>query len=508
MALISMRCLAFALITAAAYFILPKKIQWAALLAGNIYFYLSFGPKYIFFLLFAGVVSYAAALWLQHINDTDPKSGKKKTVSALAVIAILFFWLIFKYGNFVIDNLNAVLQLFDDSLAISPMKALLPLGMSFYTFHAIGYVVDVYRKKYRAEKSFFKYFTFMAFFPHMIQGPFSRFDELGKTMFSGHGFSYSRLCDGAARVLWGVFKKVVIADPLASTVDMILKDYQNYGGIHIVFAVIVYSIRLYADFSGYTDIVCGYCHILGIDLAENFRRPYFAKTVDEYWRRWHITLGKWFRDYVFYPVSMGKNGVKLSKWARKKWGPKMGKLVSGYFALIFVWTATGLWHGASWTYLIWGYLNLLAIVSTTHLSDLYDRCKQKLHINSDSAGWKAFCILRTYFLVSIFRFFAISSSVGEAFMSIAHVLTDFRISALTQLSGFFVGMYREEIIITGIAVIFLVAVDVLQEGEKWDKLKAGCPALVRALIYSVMLLMIVMMTAGSDVSKGFIYANF
>ena len=502
MVLVSARCLIFALIVAAVYFIIPKKLQWVVLLAANVWFYCSFGAVYILYIISACLISFNAALFL------EKKPAKKKLISAIAVAGILGVWIVIKYGAFLIANINNVIAAFAKGVSIGMPELILPLGMSFYTFHAIGYVVDIYRKKYPAEHNLLRYFTFLSFFPHMIEGPFSRYDQLGKSLREEHSFSADRLYEGTARILWGVFKKIVIADPLASTVNMILGEYESYGGIHIVFALLVYSIRLYADFSGYMDIMCGFCRILGIELAENFRRPYFAKTVDEYWRRWHITLGRWFRDYVFYPVSMGRAGVKLSKWARKKWGPKTAKLISGYFALIFVWTATGLWHGANWTFLVWGYLNLFVIVSTMQLTDFYNAVKAKLHIKSESFAWKGFCMLRTFLLVSFFRFFSISASVGVAFSTIAHCFRDFRLSAVTDPSGFFVGMYREELIICGIGVLFLVTADVLKENGKWDKLKAGTPLVCRAFIYGLMMLMIVVMTRGEDVSKGFIYANF
>ena len=525
MTLISVHCFLFALAVILLYFVLPKKWQWLVLVAGNLYFYISFGLQYLFYLLFDALISYGAALAFDRMNQTAVKAmegmdaaGKeearrqllkrKKKLSALAIVAILFFWILIKYGNFFLSNLQSVLLFFSAPWRPGTLELILPLGMSFYTFHAIGYLIDVYRKKYPAEKNFLKYFCFVSFFPHMIEGPFSRFDDLGRSLLQQHSFSYERFCQGMARILWGVFKKVVIADPLASTITIILSQYQDYGGIHIVFSLILYSIRLYADFSGYMDIVCGFCRILGISLAENFARPYFAQSVEEYWRRWHITLGRWFRDYVFFPASMSRAGTRLSKWARKKWGAKMGKLIAGYFALIFVWTATGLWHGASWTYLVWGYLNLVVIVISMQLADFYARCRKKLSISDSNRLWKGFRILRTYFLVSLFRFFGIAPSLSAAFSILKHGITDFRLGAVTNTSGFFVGMFREEILFMGIGVIFLLVTDILQETGKWDKFKEKSPIPLRALVYSVMLLLIVLMSKGADVSQGFMYANF
>ena len=526
MSLISLDCFKFALITVIAYFLIPKRFQWFVLFIANIWFYCSYGPVYIVFLVLAGAVSYFGARILEKENNDGAKRisaagddkekeearrgllRRKKTIAFITIILVMSAWIVLKYGNFLAGNVFALLAVFGPAISFEGFDWVLPLGMSFYTFHAIGYVVDVYRKKYPAEKNFLKYFTFLSFFPHMIQGPFSRFNDLSKTMFAGNSFSYTRLCEGASRILWGAFKKAVVADPTAGTVNMILGAYADHTGIQIVFAFCLYSIRLYADFSGYMDMVCGFCHILGIGLEENFRQPFFAKTVDEYWRRWHITLGRWFRDYVFYPASMSRNGMKISKWARNKWGAKTGKLISGYFAMIFVWTATGLWHGANWTYLVWGYLNLIVMCSTMQLSDKYTLIKEKLKIRSDSFLWKLFCMIRTYILISAFRFFSVAKDIRSAVATIAKVFTDFRISMIRQPSEFFVGMFREEIILMAIAAAAIFTVDILNETGRWAKVKEKCPAVLRALAYSIMIVMIILMLKTDDITGGFMYANF
>ncbi len=526
MSLISLDCLKFALITVIAYFLIPKRFQWFVLFIANLYFYYTYGLPYIVFIVIAGIVSYTGVRILEKVNtegagivsaaqgEEEKKEARakllrrKKTVALVVILLIMSSWIVLKYGNFLVGNAVALISLFDPSLSFEGFSWALPLGISFYTFHAIGYVVDVYRKKYPAEKNFLKYFTFLSFFPHMIQGPFSRFNDLSKTMFAGSTFSYERLCEGAARILWGAFKKVVVADPTAGTVNMLLGGYEENGGIQLLFAIFLYGIRLYADFSGYMDIVCGFSHILGIELEENFKQPFFAKTIDEFWRRWHITLGKWFRDYVFYPVSLGKTGMKLSKWARGKWGPKTGKLISGYFAMIFVWTATGLWHGANWTYLVWGYLNLFAICTTMQFEELYTRIKDRLHIKSEGIAWKIFCMIRTYILISYFRFFSLSSDVKTALAIIWKSITDLQIGLITKPSLFTPGLFREEIIFISAGVLSMFAVDILNETGRWEKVKSKCPIVLRSFIYALMIVMIILMLRGNDITGGFMYANF
>ena len=354
MSITSLTFLIFVLAVFCAYFIVPARFRWMVVLAANIVFYCWSGVPYFFYVAGASLAGWIAAVCIERITVNGSRQASeikdrevqkafrqkvtshKRIVCAIAVILVLGIWIVLKYGNFIISNLNSLLRLFHVDKSIGLTSWVMPIGMSFYTFHIIGYVVDIYRKKYSAERNYLRFLTFVSYFPHVIQGPFSRFDELGKSILEEHRFSYDRLCQGLSRILWGLVKKLIVADKLGVTVDQIISHYSQYTGTQIVFAFMAYAIQLYADFSGYMDIVCGISHILGIELSENFRQPYFAKTVDEYWRRWHITLGKWFKDYVFMPVSMGRTAQKLGRKARKKWGPKMGKLVPGYLALLFV----------------------------------------------------------------------------------------------------------------------------------------------------------------------------
>ncbi len=526
MQIVSFDFLLLAAAVTALYFILPKRFQWIVVLCGSVVFYCSYGVKYIIFILFTSFISWLAALRLQSVSklsgiavpalegdvkkDARAELNKiKRFICGAAVVCAVGIWVILKYSNFFIENFNAVAGKINAAWEVPLQSWVLPLGISFYTFHIVGYVADVYRGKYSAERNFAKYLAFVMFFPHIVQGPFSRYDTLGKSLFEEHGFSYDRLCQGCARILWGVFKKLVIADKLSVAVSGILDNYGTYPGAFSLFAVFAYNIELYADFSGYMDIMCGLSHIWGVSLAENFRQPYFSKTIDEFWRRWHITLGAWFKDYIFFPISMSRFAQKLGRSARKKWGAKMGKLVPGYFALIFVWTVTGLWHGASWTYLVWGYLNMFAIMSTMQLSDFYEKVKAKCHINSDSFVWKAFCIVRTFILVSFFRFFSLQPTLTDALSTLKHVFTELHPGSFLYPSSFFVGMPGADrhAAIFGAVIMFIV--DLLNETGKWEAFKEKCPVILRDVGYAAMvILMLLLTTATADITGGFIYANF
>ena len=528
MSIISFGFLAFCVLTVALYFIVPKKVQWVVLLAANTAFYLFSGPKYILFIVLTSLATFFSGIALDRINvssaaavkacsDSAEKKiikaaalKKKKLICTLATILGMGIWIVLKYGNMFIDTFNSAVALFGGDLNVSTMSIILPLGISFYTFHAVGYMVDVYRGKYSAEKNFFRYFTFVSFFPHIIQGPFSRYDGLGKSIFEQHSFSYDRLCRGCARILWGVFKKAVVADKLGIAVNTITDDYMSYSGTHLVFALLLYSFRIYADFSGYMDIMCGICDILGISLDENFNQPFFARSTEEFWRRWHITLGHWFRDYVFYPISMSKTAQKMGKSARKKWGAKMGKLLPGYFALIFVWTATGMWHGSSWTYLIWGWMSLFIIIFSTHMEDVYKKTKAFLHIKDTNFAWILFSIIRTYVLLSVIRVFAIANSLPMAGRMLYYSVTRFSFSAFKQPLGLFAGMNNKlEILFAVIGVLAMLTVDVLKETNKWEPVKQKCPMLLRNVVYTLLICMIFLVAGGNnDLIGGFMYANF
>ena len=372
MAFISFNFAIFLIILLLVYFLIPQKWQWIVLLCANYIFYMAAGCLYVFYIILTTVTAYFCAIWVERIK-ADYKSitaegmlkaekkahkatmnKKQKKIMALCLAANFGVWIILKYSVFLGGNMQKLLNLFYWDIQISIPKFVLPLGISFYTFIAMGYCIDVYRGKYPAEKNFGKFALFISFFPHIIQGPFSRYNKLKETLFAPHSFSMDRLGEGALRILWGIFKKTVIAYRFGIVADNLYEQDSGYWGIHIIILMVFVTLQLYADFSGYMDIACGVSHIMGIRLEENFEQPFFAKSIEEFWRRWHITLGAWFRDYVFYAISMGKKVQALSRKLRQKLGNTLARMIPSYIALFFVWTATGLWHGAAWYYLIWG----------------------------------------------------------------------------------------------------------------------------------------------------------
>ena len=510
------------------YFVFPKKFQWAALLAGNLVFYAWSGPKYLIYILSCAFFTWIAALQinkdnvllhrqLSEISGQEEKAAlrknyrrKKHLCITVTLVLTLGVWIILKYGQFLLDIVTPVFSLFG---AAGPSgvfnKVVVPLGMSFYTFDAIGYMLDVSRSKYEPDRNYFHYLTFVSYFPHIIQGPFSRYKQLGETLFAEHRFSYDRLCRGASRILWGYFKKLIIADKLNAAVNEIFSHYDNYWGIHIIFVTMLYGIQVYADFSGYMDIVSGISHILGISLDRNFEQPFFAVSVEEFWRRWHMTLGHWFRDYLFYPISMSKRMQRTGKKLRERFGPRTGKLVISFIAMFWVWSATGLWHGANWTFLVWGWLNMFVMIISQILDPFYEKARQACRISLNNRLWHYFRVIRTFCLICFFRLFSRADSLQSALNMLRRIGSGINRKLLLHPLQLFPKMQPQDVYIALAAAVMMFIVDVLSEKGKWEETKEKTPFIIRNLIYVVMIYVLILFAGtGKDIAANFIYANF
>lgn len=394
------------------------------LLLASCVFYLSLSPKYIIFVLITaasiyfsarqmGKIDLAQKAWVKEnseLSSEEKKAGKKafqkkrKVLFVLTLVLNFGLLVFFKYSPFLSSQVSGLFSLFGVKIPVL-QSIVAPLGISFYTFQSTGYLVEVYWKNYKAEKNFFKFLLFTSFFPQIIQGPINRYDSLSVELFTEHSFDYVRFLYGCQRMLWGFLKKIVLADRLAPYVSDIFSNYSNLTGYTLLIGAFMYSAQIYADFSGYMDIMCGFCEILGIKLSENFERPYFSKSVAEYWRRWHITLGTWFKDYIYYPIGVSKFSRNLSKKSQKIFGTFLGRNIPAIFALVVVWSTTGLWHGASWNYIGWGFLNGFFIILSILCEPLYKGAIETCGINEKSRLWAAFQTIRTFILITLIKVF-------------------------------------------------------------------------------------------------------
>ena len=315
----------FVFVTMLVYFLFPaKKYKWTVLLAASMFFYAVAGYKYAFFILFTTLSTYLIALWISHVSahskkllkekkkewDKDQKKKyknkikiQKRLIMTLALVINFGILAFLKYYGFFAGSLNDMLGSFGVSFSIPTLKLFLPLGISFYTFQSMGYIVDVYREKTDAQRNPFKLLLFVSFFPQIIQGPISIYDQLAAQLLEPHEFDFTRMKHGMELILWGFFKKLVIADRAYILIGAVEKDYAQFGGTTLTFTILLYALQLYADFSGGIDISRGVAQIFGIDMIDNFKRPYFSRSINEYWRRWHISLGAWLKNYLFYPIA-------------------------------------------------------------------------------------------------------------------------------------------------------------------------------------------------------------
>jgi len=431
----------------------------------------------------------------------------------VALLANLSVLCVFKYYHFALEQLNRVLNIFGFAAIQDRYSFIAPLGISFYTFQSIGYLLDSYWEKVQPEKNFLKVLLFVSFFPQMTQGPISSYSDLHDELFTVHSFEYDRYVCGAERMIWGFFKKMVVADALAPCVKDVFLHYSQYSGITVFFGAICYSIQIYADFSGYMDIMCGFCEVLGIKLTENFMRPYFSKSITEYWRRWHISMGTWFKNYVYYPIGMSKWSRDLAKKCKEKFGKNLGNTIPATIALVVTWTATGLWHGASWAYITWGLVNGLFIIFLLWMEPVYAQWKQKLKINDGSLLWRAFQVVRTFILVTFIKVLPEVGTLSEGLGLWKQIFTNHEIpGSIYELLPFINWSITIYVVMTFLAImgtILLFVVSLLQRKQEFRVYFNKLPMVVRMIILTGMILLIssfgVQATWGTG---GFIYANF
>lgn len=472
----SMSFLLFSAVVVAVYYLVPGKCQKYVLLIGNIVFYAVAGIKYIPFLAVTllgtfyaakaiGSVYAKEAVLLSDCSDPAQKKqvkaqskAKAKKYMLLALALSVALLVICKYSLFILKNVNALIAL----PFLDTFQMIVPLGVSFYTFMAIGYLLDIYWKRYQAEQSLVTYAVFLTYFPHVVQGPIDRFHEFKSQLPLQQkiAFQSDRLVKGAQLALWGLFKKLVIADRLGIFVSSVYDNYQDYYGLILVMATVLYSIQIYADFSGCIDIVSGVSEMFGIQLKKNFNHPYFSKTMPEFWRRWHISLGEWFKDYIYYPVSISSFVRKFKKKPKKR---EYGEMIASSIPAIVVWLITGIWHGAAWNYVAWGIFHATLIV----LGIVFDRTNQNIverfHIKNNCFSWRLWQMSRTFVLCCIGRVFFRAASFNASLGIFQLMFSGLGLHFVTPSALSNYGLDWANLSLAAVAIIVLWVVDMLQE---------------------------------------------
>lgn len=516
------------------YFIIPKKLQWICLLISSYIFYTWANVKIVVFLLFSTVSTFLVGLWLQKANEAfnlklaDASAAgvkvnkkelkkeftkKKKWILTLGLVSNFLILGIVKYANFAIENLNSVLSMAGANFTLDFISIALPLGISFYTFQSAGYLIDVYRGKVEADKNIFQYALFVSYFPQIIQGPIGRHRDLAHQLFEPHAFDYTRVKFGVQRIVWGIFKKLVIAERVAVIVNEVFTNFRgaDYQGIILFFAAFLYSIQIYADFSGGMDIVCGVSQIFGIQLTENFRRPFLAKNVAEFWQRWHITLGSWMRDYLFYPLALSKTFNKLGKTFRKAGFNYAAKVIPTCLASFIVFVLIGVWHGASWKYVVYGVYSAIFVSTATLFEPFYAKCRKFFHVHPERLSFRCFQILRTVFLVTLGRYLSRANSFMDAVLMVKGTFSVWNPWVLVDGTLYTLGLNRSNFTLMLLLIFVLLAVDYLQEkGYHLRESIAQQGIVFRWAIYIIVLFSILtfgMYGPGYDAAN-FIYQGF
>lgn len=481
------------------YYFFPKKYRYLWLLVASYYFYMSWNAEYALLLFFSTAVTYLASRGIAWVEVTDKelkvqnRTAKKLFVagSLVANLMILFF---FKYANFSIDSINVLLKALNISIIERKFDVLLPVGISFYIFQALGYTIDVYRGDVEVEKNFLRYALFVSFFPQLVAGPIERSKNLLAQLREEHDFSFDRMKEGLLLMLWGYFMKMVVADRIAIFVDAVYSNLNTYTGYYVLIASVLFAFQIYCDFAGYSTIAMGAAKIMGFTLMENFNAPYLSSTVSEFWRRWHISLSTWFRDYLYIPLGGNRKGT-----FRK------------YLNILIVFLVSGLWHGANWTYVIWGGLNGVFQI----LGDMYKPIRDKLQkvfgLDRDTFSHKLLKIVITFLLVDFAWIFFRAATITDALIAVRSIFTADNPWILFDGSLYGLGLIQKDfqLMLYGIGILMIVDIfkykgicireRILQQ-EWWFRWLVGIGAVLVILVFGIY-------GFGYD-AKNFIYFQF
>ncbi len=486
MSLTSLNFFLFLSASLAVYFRLSEKYQWRWLLAVSCFFYIYCSKALSVFIVITCISTYILSILIEKSElkfkdemkrikagelNMDKKAAKAQNIrrkrlciwaAALVNVGML---VVLKFWDLIFTDIN--MRFSGGAEGFIPLLHIgLPLGISFYTFQAVGYLVDIYRKKVNAEHNFFKAALFLTFFPQIVQGPISRFDQLSPELYSGHKFAFRNLTDGLYLMLWGMFKKMVIADRAGIMVDYVFYDYQNFSGWQFWVAALAYAFQMYGDFSGGIDIIRGAAKMFGIEMVDNFERPYFSKDIPEFWRRWHMTLGTWFRDYLFYPMSLSSTAQKFSKSLRKKGHLHLAKMLPAHISCIILWLANGAWHGAGTQYIVFGlYHGVLTVLSEEYHAKLV-KLGDRLHINQKCASWSLFQMARTFFLVAVGRVIYITPNFGASLTILKSMFTARNVGIFFNDGLYQLGLDRQNLCVLAFACLILLIVEIFQERMK------------------------------------------
>ena len=436
----------------AVYFVIPRRGRQIWLLLASYYFYMSWNAVYALLIGASTVLTFFCGILVERFSEEAGARKKQKLVLAACIVLNLSILAVFKYGNFAIESVEALLRLLHVSVTESRLNLLLPVGISFYTFQALGYSIDVYRGEIKAEKSLIRYALSVSFFPQLVAGPIERSKNLLSQMERIETVSLwnaKRVTSGAILMVWGFFMKMVIADRAALLADQVFDHYRMYGRTELIIAVVVFAVQIYCDFYSYSTIATGAAKILGFELMENFNTPFFANSIRDHWNRWHIALSTWFRDYLYIPLGGNRHGKKR-------------KMLN----LMIVFLVSGLWHGASWHYVVWGGLHGFFQVAGELLQPFRARLVEKLRVRTDVFSFRLLQILVTDALVVFSFIFFRSNTVTDAIRYLGRIALRPTPWVLFDGSLYDLGLARGEVSIFLFSVMILLLADLIRYTKK------------------------------------------
>lgn len=494
------------------YYTVFRKKQWICLLLFSMAFYAYSGIANLIFMAITGFSVFAGGIWLMHFSEKYQEIRKDKSIDRARRKEIkaafdrkrkIILWTIIVINFGMLAVLKYLHPLFEGFL--------IPLGISFYMFISIGYLVDIYFEKYEAEKNPFRFLLFVSFFPQLIQGPINRYDQMKEQLYGRHALEWHRCKRALVLILFGLLKKYAIANLLVHGIANILDaPTEKTPGSAIVFAILLYSAQQYADFSGGIDIVMGVAELFGIEMMPNFRQPYFSVSLGDFWRRWHISLGAWMRDYVFYPFALTAPMQKFGKWTKKHLNVHFGRVLPASIANILVFFLVGIWHGAQWHFIFWGLYNGIVIAVSDICAPLFAKMAERLHINVKSKAFHVFRIIRTFIIVNIGWYFDRIYNIKDCFMCMKNTIIHFRMGELYGiLEPTFKEVPKKAYIIAIVALVIVFADSVVKEkGKDAITLLDERPLVLRWLIYFLMIFLVLASFNFAVGAGGFMYANY
>ena len=487
----------FAVAALILYFVAPQRARWCVMLASSYVFYWLLGGFFaIYAISFTIATVYASGLWAGYLRTHKARRSHRRIPLAACLTVNFGLLMFFKYGAPLLPSMGIML---------------IP-GISFYTFQAAGYLVDIYKGKVEPERNPLKTALFLSFFPQLIQGPISRHSQIAGDLFAGHGWDWKRSRNGVQRIIWGYFLKFIVANRALPLVSAVFAGYRQYGGTVIFLSAFVSGVQLYADFSGGIDISLGVAEIFGIRLPENFRQPYFANSLMDFWRRWHMTLNAWLKDYLFYPLALSAPLGRLGRHTRKLLGNRAGKMLPTFLATFCVYFIVGIWHGIGVNLLVFALLNGSIITAALIMEPLLAGLRAKTGIDGSKDGsGRVFAILRTIALITLMRYIAGAESIEATLVMLRRSVLNIRLRELWNGTLLNLGMSFVDYaaLVAGMVVLFIR--DLAQErGTGYrDAINAARPAVQ----FVVLLAMLAIVTffgiySGSARSADFIYANY